>query len=110
MRERVILDIANLPNIAFWHRNLGRGKGFCINGFKSNHYPDFIVVTKSEKIVIIETKGDDRDNSDSAAKNRLGKAWANKAGSKYKYFMVFDNRSVEDTLTLDQLKDRIKEL
>jgi type III restriction enzyme len=108
--ERVILDIANLPNIAFWHRNLGRGKGFCINGFKSNHYPDFIVVTKSEKIVIIETKGDDRDNSDSAAKNRLGKAWANKAGSKYKYFMVFDNRSVEDTLTLDQLKDRIKEL
>src|SRR5690606_21470399 len=43
----VITDIASLPNVAFWHRNLGRGKGFAINGFKSNHYPDFVVVTKS---------------------------------------------------------------
>jgi type III restriction enzyme len=108
--ERVILEISNLPNIAFWHRNLERGKGFCINGFKLNHYPDFIVMTKSHKIVVIETKGDDRDNSDSEAKNRLGREWANKAGSDYKYFMVFDNRRVKNTLTLEELKDRLREL
>jgi len=76
----VITDIASLSNISFWHRNLGRGKGFSINGFKSNHYPDFIVVSKTGKIIIIETKGDDRDNSDSAAKCRLGNKWAELAG------------------------------
>ncbi|MGD9733423.1 MAG: hypothetical protein AB7U45_14695, partial [Desulfamplus sp.] len=108
--QKVIVEIAALPNILFWHRNLERGKGFCINGFKSNHYPDFIVVTNSGKVVVVETKGDDRDNSDSAAKNRLGRTWANKAGANYKYFMVFDKQSMEDTLTLEQLKDRIKEL
>src|ERR1039458_1982614 len=73
---KIIAEIASLPNIAFWHRNLGRGKGFAINGFKSNHYPDFIIVTKKGKVIILETKGDDRDNSDSEAKNRLGRDWA----------------------------------
>ncbi len=108
--QKVIVEIAALPNILFWHRNLERGKGFCINGFKSNHYPDFIVVTNSRKVVVVETKGDDRDNSDSAAKNRLGRTWANKAGANFKYFMVFDKQSMEDTLTLEQLKERLKEL
>ncbi len=108
--EKVIVEIAALPNIAFWHRNLERGKGFSINGFKSNHYPDFIVVTNSGRVVVIETKGDDRDNSDSEAKNRLGRTWANKAGANFKYFMVFDKQYMEDTLTLEQLKDRLKEL
>lgn len=108
--QKVIVEIVALPNILFWHRNLERGKGFCINGFKSNHYPDFIVVTNSRKVVVVETKGDDRDNSDSAAKNRLGRTWANKAGANFKYFMVFDKQSMEDTLTLEQLKERLKEL
>jgi type III restriction enzyme len=88
---RVINDIANLENIAFWHRNLEKSKGFRINGFV-NHYPDFIVVSKRGKILIIETKGDDRDNSDSAQKVRLGEKWANKAGNDYKYMMIFDNQ------------------
>ena len=86
----VITDIASLPNIVFWHRNLGRGKGYSINGYKSNHYPDFIAVSKSGKVIIIETKGDDRDNSDSAAKCRLGNKWAELAGKEFSYFMVFD--------------------
>ena len=85
----VITDIASLPNIAFWHRNLGRGKGFSINGFKSNHYPDFIAVSKSGKVIIIETKGDDRDNSDSAAKCRLGNKWAELAGREFPIFYGF---------------------
>jgi len=45
--ERVAMDIGTSANIVFWHRNLERGKGFYINGFKSNHYPDFILQTKS---------------------------------------------------------------
>lgn len=107
---KVISEIASLPNILFWHRNLGRGKGFSINGFKSNHYPDFIIYTKKESIIVLETKGNDRDNSDSEAKNRLGREWANKAGDKYSYFMVFETSRLEGTLSVEEVKNAIKHL
>ena len=106
----VITDIASLPNISFWHRNLGRGKGFSINGFKSNHYPDFIAVSKSGKVIIIETKGDDRDNSDSAAKCRLGNKWAELAGRNFLYFMVFDKKDIAGAYTVDKAKELIRQL
>jgi type III restriction enzyme len=106
----VVTDLSSLPNIVFWHRNLGRGKGFAINGYKSNHYPDFIVVTKSGKILLLETKGDDRDNSDSAAKCRLGNKWAEIAGKDFKYFMIFDKASVDGAYTLDKAKELIRQL
>lgn len=107
---RVIAEIASLSNLSFWHRNLGRGKGFAINGFKSNHYPDFIIYTRKGSIIILETKGNDRDNSDSEAKNRLGREWANKAGDKYSYFMVFETNRLDDTLSVDEVKAAIKHL
>jgi len=106
----VITDIASMSNIAFWHRNLGRGKGFSINGFKSNHYPDFVVVTKSGNIILLETKGDDRDNPDSASKRRLGNKWADLAGKKYHYFMVYDKISPEDAFDRVKAKKLIEKL
>ena len=54
--ERVINEIGNMTNIAFWTRNIER-KGFRINGFV-NHYPDFIIQTKSGKTILLETKGE----------------------------------------------------
>ncbi len=39
---------------------------------------------------MIEVKGDHLDGSDSERKIMLGTTWANKAGDKYRYFMVFD--------------------
>lgn len=106
--EKVINEIANLPNIAFWTRNISK-KQFKINAFQ-NHYPDFIIYTKSNKIIVLETKGDDRDNSDSEAKIRLGKAWERKAGNNFKYFMVFDKQSVTDAHKLDDFLKLIKEM
>ncbi len=76
LEEQFILEISSSSNIAFWHRNLGRGKGFALNGFKSNHYPDFILVTKTNKVIVVETKGSQLNNPDTAAKLRLGKSWA----------------------------------
>jgi hypothetical protein len=52
--EKIINEVANLPNIQFWTRNLEK-RGFRINGF-INHYPDFIIQTKSGKTIILETK------------------------------------------------------
>jgi hypothetical protein len=44
-----------------------------------NHYPDFIGVTKRSNVLIVESKGDDRKNCDSAQKLKLGQAWEKKA-------------------------------
>ena len=107
--HRVISAIANLDNVLFWHRNLERGHGLCINGFV-NHYPDFIVVMKSGRVLVVETKGDDRDNSDSRRKLDLGKTWANQAGEKYRYYMVFDKVKMDDACTVTELIGRISEM
>lgn len=106
----VIRQVSALPNVEFWHRNLERGKGFYING-NINHYPDFIIRLKSGRIVLIETKGDDRDNSDSQDKLRLGKIWENESGKNYRYYMVFDkNDNLDGATTLPELIDRISKL
>ena len=106
--EKVINEIANLPNISFWTRNISK-KHFKINGFV-NHYPDFVIYTKKGKTILLETKGDDRDNSDSEEKIRLGKAWVQMAGNDFKYFMVFDKKELTDAYKLDEFLKLIKEM
>lgn len=101
----VINAVANLDNVRFWHRNPSR-TGFCINGY-INHYPDFIVQLDSGITVLLETKGDDRDNSDSRAKVELGRTWANKAGEQYRYFMVFDKQQMDGAVTVKELLQRL---
>ncbi|KVV13417.1 DEAD/DEAH box helicase [Flavobacterium sp. TAB 87] len=98
--QSLIMDVASLDNILFWHRNSeSKEKGFYLNGFNNNHYPDFILYTQKGNIVLVETKGDFLDNDDSRAKNILGKKWAEKSGDNYKYFMVFENKNVEGCYT-----------
>ena len=105
----VISAISNDDNVYFWHRNQERGIGFFINGF-INHYPDFIVILKSGHILLIETKGDDRDNSNSAMKLELGTTWANKAGNQYRYYMVFDKKAMDGAITVKELLAKIEQL
>uniref|UniRef100_UPI003AB1E26B hypothetical protein n=1 Tax=Dialister succinatiphilus TaxID=487173 RepID=UPI003AB1E26B len=82
-----------MDNVKWWHRNIDR-KEFFINGF-INHYPDFIVMTKAGRILMVETKGDQLFNEDSRNKLFLGRKWANMAGTKYRYFMVFESKDPE---------------
>jgi type III restriction enzyme len=103
--EQVINEIANMSNVSFWTRNIER-RGFCINGF-INHYPDFIIRTKSGKIVVLETKG---DHLDAEQKIRLGNLWANKAGNDYRYFMVYERRNVDGAYNLEGFLKIMKEL
>lgn len=103
-----IAAIADHPNVLFWHRNRDR-KEFHINGF-INHYPDFIVRMKSGTTLLIETKGDHLDNSESADKIWLGNKWADLAGDEFKYFMVFQNKEVEGAITLKTLLQFLDEL
>lgn len=101
--EQVINEIGNMNNIAFWTRNIEK-RGFCINGFV-NHYPDFIIQTKSGKTIVLETKG---DHLDAEQKIRLGSLWASKAGNNYRYFMVYERRVVTGAHTLENFLNLIK--
>ena len=105
----VIKEDINLNNVVYWHRNPDRTNGFGINGF-INHYPDFIVGLKSGRIVMLETKGGDRDNSDSKRKLELGKLWANTAGDKYRYYMVFSTPKLSGAITTQELLETLKNL
>lgn len=102
--SRVVQQLGGLPNIAWWHRNLTRGKGFPLNGFKYRHYPDFILGTKSGKVLLIEAKGEQLIGEDSDAKARLGREWQQLSGPDFRYFMVFDKRKVDGAYTLAEAK------
>ncbi len=107
--ERKTLDvIAGCDGVLCWHRIIEK-KGFCINAF-INHYPDFIVMMKSGKIVLVEAKGDDRDNGDSRRKLKLGKTWASLAGRRFKYYMTFDHNSIDGAYNLEDFAEVLRDL
>lgn len=98
--------LASTESVEWWHRIISR-KGFRLNAF-GNHYPDFIVKMKSGRILLVESKGDDRDNGDSKTKLKLGKAWASNAGNAYRYFMVFDKNPIEGAFTIADFAEMLK--
>lgn len=108
--HRMALEIASMDNVVFWHRNMTRGKGFFINGYSSNHYPDFIIYTSKNNLILLETKGDYLINEDTTEKNKLGKLWIDKAGSNYKYFMVFEKANVEGCYNEGNILEVLKRL
>lgn len=106
----MVMALTGLDNIKWWHRNISRQE-FCINGF-INHYPDFIVMTKSGKILMIETKGDHLENRETKDKLAEGRAWQNLAGASYRYFLVFKSKelNIEGTYQFDRFIETLKKL
>jgi len=111
--ERKVIESITAPdNVRWWHRNAeSKQYSFSINGFIT-HYPDFLIMTKKGTLVVVEVKGDDRDNSDSERKLRLGREWANRAGDAYRYYMVFDKLhwDKEGVYDLSEFVNLIKKL
>ena len=89
--RKVVWQLSSMDNIKWWHRNISR-HGFQING-AVHAYPDIIAMTKSGKILMIETKGDHLDNAESKTKAIIGSKWDALSGSRYRYFMVFETKS-----------------
>lgn len=109
---QVINTLAAMNSVKWWHRIVDRKPGeFVINGF-IHHYPDFIIMTQNGMIVMVETKGNYLWNDESKAKLRLGRKWAAEAGSKYRYFMVFKDKIVQEdgAYTLDDFVGVIRNL
>ena len=113
LERSVIERVAELGSVECWHRNGERGKGFAINGF-INHYPDFLLWLTSGDVVVLETKGDDRDNADSRRKIYLGKKWAEvssrQAKRRYHYMMVFDTSRLDGAFTVAEALARLGEM
>ena len=100
-----------MENVVWWHRNLEK-TDYSINGYL-NHYPDFIVKTKSNKIILVETKGEHLDGDDSKKKLELGNLWSSYSGPHtYKYFMAFDKSPLDadGANLLDNIIDIISKL
>lgn len=91
--RKMVWALSSMENIKWWHRNISR-LGFQING-SIHAYPDIIAMTTSGKILMIETKGDHLDNDESKAKAKIGHQWDNLAGNRYRYFMVFQSKTLE---------------
>jgi len=108
--RKVLDDVVALDNVQWWHRII-ENKGFRINGY-INHYPDFIVKTKSGKYILIEVKGDYLDGDDSRSKLRLGRKWQSMAGNNFRYFMVFDNKDlhIDGAYSIDNFISMFKDL
>ena len=109
--ERKVIDVVvSLDNVKWWHRIIER-KDFFINGW-FYHYPDFMVMTKSGKLVLIEAKGDYLDGDDSKDKLELGRKWQQQSGKDYRYFMVFEKKvlGLDGSYTLDEFVDVMKKL
>lgn len=88
------MALTGIDSVRWWHRNPTSGRNaFCLNAFR-NHYPDFIVMTNSGKVLLVETKGDQLENAESREKIKLGRAWQNAAGSQYRYYMVFQSKDL----------------
>jgi len=110
--HELINAIVALDNVLWWHRIIERHpKSFHLNGFIT-HYPDFMVMTTRGRIVLVEYKGDNLDNSDSANKVKLGRKWADKSGDKYRYYMVFKEKEfgLDGAYKMDEFMEIMKEL
>lgn len=107
---KVITEIASLDNIKWWHRNIDK-RELCINGF-INHYPDFMVMTNNGNLIVIETKGDHLENTESDKKIELGRAWQHLSGSIYRYYMVFQTKDlhISGSYKFDDFMEIIKNL
>ncbi|MBR3410581.1 MAG: DEAD/DEAH box helicase family protein [Candidatus Methanomethylophilaceae archaeon] len=104
--------IAGSANVRWWHRIRPNDPDeFHLNGFL-NHYPDFVLMTKTGRLVFIESKGQHLDGDDSGRKSDMGEIWDNLTGPDFRYFMVFKSKDsrVEKSISLPELTDILEQL
>lgn len=113
---KVISRLTSLENIIWWHRIDEKRKdySFRINGF-INHYPDFLILTRKNTLILLEIKGEHLANPESKRKLELGKKWESLANQvslsyKFRYFMTFLKEPMEGAKSLDELIETIAKL
>ena len=64
------------------------------------------------KTILIETKGDHLENTETKYKLELGRAWQNMAGSSFRYYMVFQSKdlNLNGAIQFDKFCELMKNL
>ena len=108
--KKMVLELSSNSNIKWWHRNISR-KGFKING-PIYAYPDIIAMTNSGKVLMVETKGDQLENSESKNKALIGHKWDMLSGTEWKYYMVFEHKNpdYEGACSFERFIEIIKDI
>jgi type III restriction enzyme len=52
-------------------------------------------MTRKGRLLLLKTKGDHLENSESECKCCIGREWANLAGANYRYYMVFRDKDLK---------------
>lgn len=83
----VLLDTR--PEVHFWVRNIERSSySFWLQTSTDKFYPDFVALLNDGRILIVESKGEDRwTNDDSKEKRLLGKLWADRSDGQCLFVM-----------------------
>jgi len=81
--------IDSLSEVKYWVRNLTKGhRSFWLPTSTDKFYPDFIIMLKDGRILVVEYKGADRwSNDDSKEKRAIGDLWAEKGGENCLFIM-----------------------
>ncbi|MCD7803145.1 MAG: hypothetical protein LUH09_09685 [Clostridiales bacterium] len=69
-------------------------------------------MTKKGRIVLIETKGDHLENTETRQKLALGRAWQNATSDMFRYYMVFQHKDLklDGAYQFERFLDTIKML
>ncbi len=82
--------IDQLPQIAYWIRNLDRRheSSFWLQTSTDRFYPDFVALLNDGRILVVEYKGADRwSNDDSKEKRALGELWMSRSEDRCVFVM-----------------------
>lgn len=91
--------IDTLPQTKYWVRNLvNRDKGsFWLPLAHGKFYPDFIVQLQGGRMLVVEYKGAHlADGADTAAKEAVGRLWAESSNGKCLFLMAVKNANGAD--------------
>ncbi len=83
--------IDSLPRVKWWVRNLERrpDHAFWLPTSTDKFYPDFVVLLKDGRVLVVEYKGEDRlTNLDTREKEAIGKLWAARSGGRCVFRLV----------------------
>jgi type III restriction enzyme len=110
------LEVASYINhseaIKWWHRLGVRGTEYHVQGWKKDKiYPDFLILSKNDKYIFLETKGNHLENPDSAYKQKVFEYFAEHANKTVGEFkLLIGEKEIEfDLIYENHWKEKLNE-
>lgn len=104
------IKVDESEKVEWWARNVEKKpNAFYIQGYLSGKfYPDFIIKTKDGRLFLVEYKGKQLDNKETAYKKGIGEIWENATDGKAYFRLVFKNNVQEMLDEINGVKYKLK--